>query len=181
MTIKKKIFLTIITLVLVIAIIFAVKLAIYEIFKNCGDCGRPPIETPNTNLDDPNLFYASIFWAGLCGNAKHEMGGCYSELYLYSTGKLVKESGWVVSNGKREDDPVIEKTINATTLKQITKKITDAKLLEKDCPRSQIMDAGWEYHVKLTGRDNIFYNPPSACQDTFDEVDKIINAITDTK
>lgn len=122
---------------------------------------------PPSRLDDSDLVYASQYWAGLCSRGNEE-GDCYDEIYLYNSGKFIKEAGFVTSGNKREIDPTVEKNLGVTMVNQIIKKIKDSGVMAKDCPPREIMDAGWDYQITIDKVKKSFRNPSLDCQDVFD-------------
>lgn len=153
-----------------------------QVINNWGEGeNHGTLSLKEQRLADPNLLYFSSWWAGLCGNEKNEQGGCYSELYLYSDGKLIKMSGFIKYNEEngREPDPDIQKQLSSSTMERIEKTIRDSGVMEKDCPPQTIMDAGWDYQINLDGVKKSFHNPPRDCRDIFDAVDNIINPSTE--
>lgn len=134
------------------------------------------VKTPS-KLDDPNLVYAYKFWGGLCSNGKGEEGGCYFETYLYNTGKVVKESGFVSYEDKREVNPTIEKDLGTALVDKIIKKIKDSEIMAKDCPPNQVMDAGWDYQININGVKKSFRNPPAACKEVFDQINDLLESL----
>lgn len=169
-------------IVLVLVIMIAAYTIYNWIFSTC--CGPKPTPINNTptrdqRLADPNLIYASSWWSGLCGNEKGDTGGCYSDMYLYSTGKFIKDAGFVNYDSKKEANPTIEIDFTATIVEQIINKIRDSGIMEKNCPSSNIMDAGWDYQVNIDGVKKSFSNPPSDCRDAFDKVDDLISSVLD--
>lgn len=161
---KIKIVLLIIAVVIVLLVAFAIWY---------GGRITPSPKLPS-RLDDPDLVYASQFWGGLCGNEKGEEGGCYAEIYLYGSGKFVKESGFVHPGNKRDITPTIERDFTASIVEQIINKIKDSGVMVKNCPPSDIMDAGWDYQINISGAKKSFRNPPKDCKEIFDEIDKFL-------
>ena len=130
-------------------------------------------------LADPKLLYASSWWAGLCGNEKHESGGCYSDFYLFSDGKLVKNSGFFLyDSGKEQDKLATEVKIDAARLSQIAEKINTSGIMEKDCPPQRIMDVGWDYEINTGGVKKSFHNPPVECRDIFNGIDNLLDSFS---
>lgn len=132
-------------------------------------------EAKTTKLDNPDLVYASTFWAGLCGNGKGEVGGCYGARYLYKTGRFTIESGFISEKDVREDNPIIEKDLGIDAVNQVIKKIKDSGVLLKSCPPGMINDVGWDQQVTINGVKNSFHNIASGCRDTFDQIDNLLN------
>lgn len=133
----------------------------------------------DSRLEDPNLLYASFWWAGLCSNEKHESGGCYAQAYLYSDGKFIKISGFVKynENDLKIEPPPIETKLEADIIIQITKIIKDSGIMTNNCFPQTIMDVGWDYQINLDGVKKSFHNPPEECKNIFDEIDNIINSV----
>jgi hypothetical protein len=174
----KKIFLIIIILVIVLLIGYIIY---WLIFRTC--CGQTslPVEAGSTKeerLADPNLLYASSSWAGLCSNDKQERGGCYTDIYLYSNGNLVRDSGFVPYDGERQANPVSELEVESAMMSKILEKINNSRIMEKDCPPNLIMDAGWDYEINLDGVKKSFHNPPDDCQEIFFYIDNIISSVS---
>lgn len=156
---------------MLIAIIILALTAIVVLFWHTEP--PQPVFKIAPGLDDKGLIYASQFWAGLCSKGG-KPGGCYDELYFYDTGKFVKESGFTAQYDKKEVSPTFEKNIGINMVDQIIKKIEDSGVMTKDCPPSDIMDAGWDYQLNIGGVKRIFHNPPSSCRDIFDEIDNLL-------
>lgn len=148
------------------------------------DC-QPYIKklTKEQRLTDPNLLYASTYWAGLCSNDKGEGGGCYDELYLYSNGDFIRQSGFIKYNesSRKEENPIVQGQLSSAVFEQIIKKIKDSDVMTKECKPSMIMDVGWDHQIRLDGVKRSFHNVPTDCRDTFDEIDNIINAVAENK
>ena len=149
--------------------------------KNPG-CAKVPTtlqtgQSKEQRLADPNLLYASMDWAGMCTNDKHEAGGCYDGIYLYLDGRVVKLSGFIKFNegSQRDNIPSDQKQLTSAAIEQIKKIIRGSNILTKDCKPETIMDAGWDYQVNLDGVKKPFQNPPQECRDVFDKIDNIIN------
>ena len=177
MTKRRKI---IFLVILAIFIALLAWLVFYELFKTCGDCGKPPInKTPTAKqarLEDPNLLYASLTSFDLCGNSQGQQGGCYTELYLYKDGKFEKLSGFITSDNPRQRDekPAVEKQLGQNFANIVALEIKNSGLITKDCPPQMIMDAGWDYKINLAGETTDYHNPPKICKDKFDKIDKLI-------
>jgi hypothetical protein len=129
---------------------------------------------------DPNLLYSSQYWAGLCSKDGRS-GGCYDELYFFSTGRFVKESGFDTSGNRREPDPTVDKNFGAAAVSQVIKIIKDSGVMSKDCPPEQIMDVGWDHQLNINGVKKSFHNAPAACRDTFDQIDNLLNSLSESK
>lgn len=177
MTKKKKI-----TFLVILALFIALLawLVFYQLFKTCGNCGKPPVKAPTAKqarLEDPELLYASLTSFDLCGNGQGQQGGCYTELYLYQDGKFEKLSGFVTFDNPRQRDekPAVEKQLGQKFADTIASEIKKSGLMLKDCPPQMIMDAGWDYKINLDGEKTGYHNPPKVCQDEFDKIDKLIN------
>lgn len=127
-------------------------------------------------LVEPDLLYFSSSWSGMCTNDKGERGGCYTEIFLYSSGKFIKESGWEGENKKKEIQPTVEQYFVDEIMDDITRTIRTSGVLAKDCPPRQIMDAGWDYQINLDGVIKFFHNPLQECKDIFDNIEQIIDS-----
>lgn len=171
----------ILCLVLTAAIALIFKFIYFTLFRTCGDCGKPPGETPiaaNARLADPDLIYASLASYGLCSNGQGQQGGCYMELYLYRDGKIAKLAGFISPGNQREEQPIEEKQLGRDFANTIALKIQNAGLKTRNCPPQAIMDAGWNYEIHLDGDIKKFHNPPKECKDEFDKIDKLLNSET---
>lgn len=165
-------------MILIPLILIFACLAYWWLFHTC--CSPEP--QPNGNeltktqrLADPNLLYFSSWWSGLCRNSHGEEGGCYGEMYFYSTGKFVKKSGWVGLNDRKEINPTVENQFSTATVSDIIQKIRTSGLIIKNCYPQEIMDAGWDYQINLDGVKKSFHNPPEDCESTFNYIDDIID------
>ncbi len=170
-------------IILAIIILLTAKIAYFEIFKTCGNCGKPAVENPsdtNERLNDPNLLYASFSNYGLCRNNEGEEGGCSYEEYLYLSGKLVTVSGWAGSENK-VGASTTEKQLSESSVGEIIKAIKDSGLMAKSCGEIQPIDASWSYHINLDGIRKEFKNPSDECEDIFDEIDNAISSAADDK
>jgi hypothetical protein len=124
-------------------------------------------------LADPDLVYASSSWAGLCRNEEGEAGGCYSELYLYKSGRLFEETGWQGTGGEETSAP-LARQLDKAVVDQVIERLRDSGIMSKDCPPREIMDAGWSYQVTLNGVIKTFDNPSDECEEIFDDIDLLI-------
>jgi len=165
-------------LLLVIFVLFA--FVISNTQKEClsSDCKKTGNEPNILKLNDPNLFYAAKWWAGLCSNEKDEPGGCYSESYLYNDGKFEEIIGFVKYDGSpvAMTQPPIQKQLDAAELKRIKEIIENSGLMTKNCPAQEISDAGWDYQVTLNGKKISLHNPPLECRNVFDGISQLINS-----
>lgn len=164
---------------LIILVLLAGYVLFNWLFSTC--CAPPPKTTPfksiytsEQRLADPKLLYAAMTSAGLCANEKHDQGGCYNNAYLYLDGRLVKDSGFIPYNGQREDNQPTQVQISNTVMSQISKKINDSNIMNKDCPDGQIMDAGWDYQLNFNGVKKTFHDVYGDCKKVFDDIDKLI-------
>jgi len=169
-------------IILISIIVLVIGYSIYWlIFRTC--CGPKPVLVQTNNitkdqrLADPNLLYFSSWWAGLCANEKHEQGGCYRELYLYSDGEYIKMSGFVKYNEEdgKEEDSNVQNQLSSLAIEKIKTMIRDSGIMASDCPTGQIMDAGWDYQINLDGVKKSFHNPPEICRDTFNVIDDTLD------
>jgi len=127
----------------------------------------------DVRLADPDLLYASMSSFGLCANEKGEDGGCYTEYYLYKTGKFNQEIGWTGYDGRKTNSPY-EKQLDVAVVAQIIKKIQDSGVMSADCPMQNIMDASWNYQINLDGVKKAWRNPPTICQNVFYAINDIL-------
>jgi len=128
-------------------------------------------QTPS--LDDPTLLYASEYWVGDCRKNDRE-GGCYRNIYLYNTGRIIIESGFTAKDIK-EIDPTIKKDSGLIIINKITNEIKNSGILTKDCLSDTIVDVGWEHQINLDGVKKYFNNASSDCKDVFDRLDAMVN------
>ena len=142
--------------------------ALLVILPYLGEIAREHTKTADVptprdlRLTDPDLFYAASSWSGMCSNEKGEEGGCIDYFYLYNSGKFIHEFEWQGSDG-RISTSSSEKMLGEKAVAEIVKQIKDAKLLTRDCPALEIMDAGWSYRINLDGVKKSFDNPPEDC------------------
>ena len=131
-------------------------------------------------LADPNLLYYSSWWSGMCTNEKHEVGGCYTESYLYSNGSLIKQGGFVKYNeaNNAENGSVTERQLSQAEMSDVKNVIETSDITTKDCPPEGIMDIGYDYQINLNNIKRSFHNPPKICRDIFDNIDSTINSST---
>lgn len=177
MSIIKKI-LKVIGIIAAVLILLFIILAIWVYYhdRENGDQSQPPVvSTFDLMIADPHVLYASSFWSGMClSNTTKEEGGCASETYLYDTGKYVFISHWEGLGNKRVDQPREEKELGKKVVEKIIKNIRDSKIMNKECPEYQTVDAGWDYQLQLDGQKKRFINRPDECQPTLDAIDKMI-------
>ena len=128
-----------------------------------------------TRLEDPELLYASFFSSGLCQNDKGEDGGCYSNDYLYRSGKFIGESGWQ-GIAKVDVRPTVEKQFSQEVMDRIIKQIRDSGIMAMSCPSQLIMDAWWTYQINIDGAKKTFEtSPPENCQAELNKIDELIS------
>src|SRR3990167_2804837 len=124
---------------IIIAILLVLILAGYltyrYFFYTC--CALPPKRTsPITSngsvndpfLSDPGLLYAKRTLIGLCRTKSGRGGSCHFNTYLYSSGKLVVESGELAMEPDGEKSityPAVEKELDKARMDQIMKQIRD--------------------------------------------------------
>lgn len=164
---KIKIFLRVIVAFL---IVFVAYIFYMWIFSTCCEPKPTPTER-DQRLKDPNLLYASSWWAGLCSNDKNENGGCYGDSYLYKNGQFIKKSGFQKYDGPREDNQPIEKQLSAVELEQFIRQIKDSGIMTKDCPTALIDDAGWDFQIEIDGVKKSFHNSVNECRDILESID----------
>jgi len=131
---------------------------------------------PPSRLNDPGLAYAYQFSSGFCNNGEGEQGGCYAYMYLYDSGKFVKESGFVRSDDTVDVHPTIERDFSGPIAEGIIDKIRRTGVLGKNCPETPIEDADYFYQVNIDGVKKSFSNPPPDCKYDLDSVLDLINA-----
>lgn len=76
---------------------------------------------------------------------------------------------------RREEEPNIQDQLSLAATEKIQKMIRDSRIMTKDCPMGQIMDAGWDYQINLDGVKKSFRNPPENCRDTFNAIDDTLD------
>lgn len=139
------------------------------------DNGTSQNDNKNTKLNNPDLLYSSRFWAGLCGNDKGEDGGCYTEFYLYNSGKLVKDEGFVKYLTNKKEVETTEKQLNQNFIDEIKSEINNSGIIVRSCAPETIYDVGWDYQINVNGLKKSFRNPPPHCKDIFDKIDNLLN------
>ena len=147
---------------------------LYNVVEPCSTDHKPN----DTVLDDPNLLYAARTTIGLCNTKQGKSGSCYSNTYLYISGKLVTESHDVVmepDGEKKVDYPVTEKTLDKNTMDQIIKQIRDSGILTKPCEIEPIMDLYVDYFINLDGVKKEIKFP--GCSLELNEINKLIGAV----
>jgi hypothetical protein len=148
------------------------------------DTKTPPITNGPTitraeRLADHDLLYAYMSSSGMCGNDRGERGGCYTEYYLYSSGKLDKEMGWFGENGTKSIFPTEERQVATTTVDQIKTTLKNSGILTLDCPAQEIMDADFDYFANIDGTKKEFHNPPKTCGTTLENIERTLREITE--
>ena len=169
------------TIILIISVLIFLVVGFILVFRTC--CSPHPVppdiikSTKDQRLADPNLLYFSSWWSGLCSNEKHESGGCYRELYLYSDGEYIRMSGFIKYNEEsgREEDPSVQDKLSLAAVDKIKGMIRESGVMTKDCPAGQIMDAGWDYQINLDGMKKLFHNPQDNCLDAFNVIDDTLD------
>lgn len=132
-----------------------------------------------TRLNDPDLLFAEIYSAGLCGDGKGNQGGCYRERYLFRSGELVDESGFFPLNGEKKVNPTKKTQINPAGMVKIIQTIKESGLLKENCPPALLMDVTKEYLINLDGNRKVFpASPPEICLDKFQSIETVIDSLT---
>lgn len=136
-------------------------------------------ETKDKELENSDLLFAVYTGSGLCRNEQGEEGGCYSNTYLYLSGKFIKRFTWVGIN-ERTDKPSVEKQLSKDSMNQITKKIRDSNILVKNCPPQKIIDASWSYYLNLDGIKKEYKESPSGeCLEDLNKITALINSLAE--
>lgn len=141
-----------------------------------GDGDTSPKGGGDIRWDDPDLVYASKWWAGLCGK-NGVSGGCASSLYLFASGKVQQITVFQAQLNAPALAPQESLwQLSPATFTAVKEKIQDSGILSKPCPTQTIMDAGWDYKIVLQGTAKTFRNPPQECRDIFSAIDDMIQA-----
>lgn len=152
-------------------------------FYTC--CALPPKFAPTSSsessdnpiLDDPDLLYAKRALIGLCRTRSGYGGSCHFNTYLYSSGKLIEESGELAmapDGEKATTYPTVQKELDKNTVDRIIKQIRDSGIMQKSCEAEMIMDYYVNYFINLDGVKKEAQFP--GCKSEFDEIDKLIDA-----
>lgn len=155
-------------------------------FYTC--CATPPKFTPavlgekngNPILDDPDLLYAKRALVGLCRTKSGDGGSCHFNTYLYSSGKLIVESGElaVTPDGEKAAAyPTIEKQLDQSLMDRIVQQIRDSGVMKKSCEAEMIMDYYVNYFINLDGVKKEVQFP--GCESEFDKIDELIDTAPD--
>ena len=157
-------------------------------FYTC--CAPPPKSAPVISneqdsdqiLDDPDLLYAKRAFIGLCRTKYGSGGSCHFNTYLYSSGKLVIESGELAimeeSGGEKATTyPTVQKELDKNTMDGIIKQIRDSGIMKKSCEAEMVTDYYIDYLINLDDTKKEFQFP--GCESEFKEIDKLINTATD--
>lgn len=161
------------------------------VFWTC--CTPPPKLVPiNSNgsgsdsiLNDPNLLYAKRAFIGLCRTKSGYEGSCHYRTYLYSSGKLVIESGELtmeLDGEKATTFPTIQKELDENLMSQVTEKIRDSVITNKTCETDTaatrvVSDYYVSYFINLDGIKREVKFP--ACEAEFKDIDKLIDSVAD--
>lgn len=130
----------------------------------------------DVRLEDPTLIYGSFSSSGMCSNERGESGGCSTNIYLYSSGELLKELYWYGGN-KQNISTSIKKQIDEVTINSFISKIKESGIMTKNCPPELIIDASWSYQIRLNGIIKIFKSsPPIECRTLLNEIEGFINS-----
>lgn len=164
----------------------AVVLFIY-VFWTC--CALPPKPISNDSngsgsnsiLNDPNLLYAKRALIGLCRTKSGSGGSCHFNTYLYSSGKLVIESGELAvmeSGGEKATAyPTIQKELDKKLMDRIIKQIRDSGVMTKPCIEEMVTDYFVDYFINLDGVKKQVQFP--GCESEFKAIDELIDTAAD--
>ena len=171
---------------IIIAILLVLILAGYltyrYFFYTC--CALPPKRTsPITSngsvndpfLSDPGLLYAKRALIGFCRTKSGNGGSCHFNTYLYSSGKLIVESGELAMTPEGEKAaayPTVEKQLNKSLMDKIVTQIRDSEIMTKPCEEELIMDYYVDYFIKLDDVKKEVKFP--GCEAEFKAIDALI-------
>jgi hypothetical protein len=142
--------------------------------NNLGKTSGTDTTKLDARINDADLLYASLTWAGLCSNENNEPGGCFTKEFLSTSGKLVKEYEFVPAKGGEAKKATQKILIAPADVAAIKQEIKDSNIMSAVCNESEIMDAGFEYVITLEGTQKIFNNPIESCKKTFDILDGMV-------
>lgn len=178
-------------IIVIVAISVVLLLAGYLLYRyffyTC--CALPPKSAPVTSsksnndsiLNDPNLLYAKRALIGFCRTKSGNGGSCHFNTYLYSSGKLIIESGElaVVKSGgeKATAYPTINKVLDKNLMDGIIKQIRDSGVMDKSCEAEMIMDYYVDYFINLDGIKKEVKFP--GCESELNKIDELIVKATD--
>lgn len=177
-------------IIVIVAISVVLLLAGYLLYRylfyTC--CALPPKSAVTSNksnndpiLNDPDLLYAKRALIGFCRTKSGSGGSCHFNTYLYSSGKLIIESGElaVVKSGgeKATAYPTINKVLDKNLMDRIIKQIRDSGVMDKSCKAEIIMDYYVDYFVNLDGTKKEVKFP--GCESEFNKIDELIVKATD--
>jgi len=169
--------------VLSIVVLLAGYLLYRYFFYTC--CALPPRSAPVATdelnndpvLNDPDLLYAKRALIGLCRTKSGNGGSCHFNTYLYSSGKLVIESGELAMGPDGEEStayPTVEKELDKELMERITLQIRNSGIMDKSCEAEMVMDYYVNYFVQFDGATKEARFP--GCEAEFNEIDKLIDA-----
>ncbi len=155
-------------------------------FYTC--CAPPPksasVTTDEQNndpiLNDPDLLYAERAFIGLCRTKSGDGGSCHFNTYLYSSGKLIAESGELAMTPDGEKIttyPTVQKELDKNTMDRIIKQIRDSGVMEKSCKAEMVTDYYVSHFINLDGVKKEAQFP--GCETEFNEIDTLIDAAAD--
>lgn len=165
----------------------AVLLLYVYIFWTC--CAPPPKSPPaapngssnDSVLNDPDLLYAKRALIGLCRTKSGSGGSCHFNTYLYSSGKLVIESGELAvmeSGGEKATAyPTIQKELDKKLMDRIIKQIRDSGVMTKPCIEEMVTDYFVDYFINLDGVKKQVQFP--GCESEFKAIDELIDTAAD--
>jgi len=170
-------------IIIVLVILLFVGYLLYRyFFYTC--CALPPKPvSPASNgsnnpiLNDPNLLYAKRALIGLCRTKSGDGGSCHFNTYLYSSGKLIIESGELAvepGGEKATAYPTVQKELDKNLMGRITEQIRSSGIMNKSCEAELVMDYYVDYFINLDGIKKKVRFP--GCESEFREIDKLIDA-----
>ena len=72
--------------------------------------------------------------------------------------------------------PTVKKQLSKVVVDQVINQINTSGIMTKICMPMMIQDAWWNYQINLDGKKVKFRNPPDACMDDFNKIDKLIDS-----
>ncbi len=167
--------------IILLPALFLLSVFIYQyFFYTC--CALPPGSWPaggrndDSILDDPDLLYAERSFIGLCRTKSGDGGSCHFNMYLYSSGKLIIESGELAmmpDGEKATAYPTVQKELDKNTMDGIIKQIRDSGIMEKECEAEMITDYFVNYFINLDGIKKEARFP--GCKAEFNAINKLID------
>jgi hypothetical protein len=150
------------------------------VYNKCCDLKPIVIKTTLTHsqrVADPELIYSSTSWKASCLNENQEKGGCYTDMYFYSDGRLEEASGFISNNSVRQDNPTTQIYLSRFSFDEIIEQISSSGIMAKKCSVNNSVDSAYDYQIRLDGVKKTFHNPPQDCKSILDGFDSLINSL----